>query len=257
MAEYYEQGVTPPTPAVAAYSRYSRLAVDGVLAQGNSLAAAKGLILAGIESVEDVSALTRAFRERGIQRRGEDAALIWGTVAGARGRDRTAVTTTLDEREEKTLIATARAGGQDRSAALPPAKIDAAVGTFPDLDFSTEHGQAQRGVIDKLGTGGRIGLAIGVAGSGKTTLLKPLVHAWRDDGRTVHGLALAWRQSDDWLKPVSWAAPAPSRHSSQRLSGDGSRSTRNPWSCWTKLDCSAPASSMTSSPCKSAPDSSS
>ena len=174
-----------------------RAVIDGSDAR---VAAAKGLILAGIESVEDVSALTRAFRERGIQRRGEDAALIWGTVAGARGRDRTAVTTTLDEREEQTLIATARLGGQDRSAALTPAKIDAAVQAFPELDFSTEHGQAQRAVIDKLGTGGRIGLAIGVAGSGKTTLLKPLVHAWQDDGRTVHGIALAWRQSDDLVE---------------------------------------------------------
>ncbi len=170
-----------------------RAVIDGSDAR---VAAAKGLILAGIESAEDVSALTRAFRERGIRRRGEDAALIWGTVASAQGRERTAVTTTLDEREEKTLIATARAGGQDRSAALTPAKIDAAV-RASGLDFSTEHGQAQRAVIDKLGTGGRIGLAIGVAGSGKTTLLKPLVRAWQDDGRTVHGIALAWRQSDD------------------------------------------------------------
>jgi len=40
-------------------------------------------------------------------------------------------------------------------------------------------------------------LAIGVAGSGKSTLLKPLVRAWQDDGRAVHGIALAWRQSDD------------------------------------------------------------
>jgi AAA domain len=28
-------------------------------------------------------------------------------------------------------------------------------------------------------------------------LIKPLVRAWQDDGRTVHGIALAWRQSDD------------------------------------------------------------
>ena len=40
-------------------------------------------------------------------------------------------------------------------------------------------------------------LAIGVAGSGKSTLLKPLVRAWQADGRTVHGIALAWRQSDE------------------------------------------------------------
>jgi TrwC relaxase/AAA domain len=171
-----------------------RAVIDGSDAR---VAATKGLILAGIESADDVSALTRAFRERGIQRRGEDATLIWGTVAGAHGRERTVITTTLDEREEKTLIATARTGGQDRSAALMPVNIGAAVRAFPKLDFSTEHGEAQRAVIDKLGTGGRIGLAIGVAGSGKTTLLKPLVRAWQDDGRTVHGMALAWRQSDD------------------------------------------------------------
>lgn len=171
-----------------------RAVIDGSDAR---VAAAKGLIVAGIESAEDVSALTQAFRERGIRRRGEDAALIWGTVGGAQGRERTAVTTTLDEREEKTLIAIAQEGGRDRSAALAPAKIETAVRAFSDLNFSTEHGQAQRVVIDKLGAGGRIGLAIGVAGSGKTTLLKPLVRAWQNDGRTVYGIALAWRQSDD------------------------------------------------------------
>jgi molybdopterin-guanine dinucleotide biosynthesis protein len=51
--------------------------------------------------------------------------------------------------------------------------------------------------METLGTGGRVALAIGVAGSGKTTLLKPLVKAWEDDGRTVYGIALAWRQSSD------------------------------------------------------------
>ncbi|HTU54094.1 MAG TPA: MobF family relaxase [Acetobacteraceae bacterium] len=171
-----------------------RAVIDGADAR---VAAAKGLIVAGIESVEDVNTLTRAFRERGIQRRGEDTELVWGTVAGARGRERTAITTTLDEREEKALIATARAGGRDKSAALTPTKIGAGIGVFPELDFTTQHGRAQRAVIDKLGGGGRVGLAIGVAGSGKSTLLKPLVRAWQDDGRTVHGIALAWRQSDD------------------------------------------------------------
>lgn len=171
-----------------------RAVIDGA---DTRVAAAKGLIVAGIESAQDVNTLTRAFRERGIHRRGQDAALVWGTVAGARGRERTAITTTLDEREEKALIATARAGGRDKSAALTSAKIEAAIGALPELDFTTEHGRAQRAVIDKLGNGGRVGLAIGVAGSGKSTLLKPLVRAWQDDGRTVHGIALAWRQSDD------------------------------------------------------------
>jgi hypothetical protein len=171
-----------------------RAVIDGADAR---VAAAKGLIVAGIESAEDVDTLTRAFRERGIQRRGEDAALIWGTVAGTQGRVKTAITTTLDEREERTLISAARAGGQDRSAALTAAQIDAGVRAFPELDFSSAHGRAQRSVIDQLGKGGRMALAIGVAGSGKTTLLKPLAWAWAEDGRVVHGIALAWRQSDD------------------------------------------------------------
>src|ERR1700757_3635214 len=37
MAAYYEQGVTPPTPAEAAFSRYSRLAMGGQLSGGTVL----------------------------------------------------------------------------------------------------------------------------------------------------------------------------------------------------------------------------
>ena len=40
-------------------------------------------------------------------------------------------------------------------------------------------------------------MAIAAAGAGKTTALKPLVAAWRDQGRTVYGASLAWRQADD------------------------------------------------------------
>ncbi|OYV28258.1 MAG: aldehyde dehydrogenase, partial [Acidocella sp. 20-61-6] len=137
-----------------------RAVIDGSDAR---VAAAKALIVAGIETAEDVSAVTRAFRERGVKRHGEDAALVWGTVAGKQGRERMAVTTTLEEREERTVIATARAGARDRSAALTKRQIDAAVRAFPEIDFTTEHGRAQRAAMDALGTGGRIGLAIGVA----------------------------------------------------------------------------------------------
>src|SRR5665647_3143346 len=91
----------------------------------------------------------------------------------------------------------ARAAGQDRTSALSPAQIAAAVERFPELDFTSAHGKAQRAVMEQLGTGGRLSVAIGVAGSGKSTLLKPLVDAWKADDRQVHGIALAWRQSDD------------------------------------------------------------
>lgn len=171
-----------------------RAVIDGADAR---IAAAKGLIAAGIGEARDVDAITQAFRERGVQRRGEDAALIWGRVPGRQGGDRVVVTTTLEVREEQRLIETARAGARDRSCALSGKAIAAAVAALPEIDFTTAHGRVQRRIIDQLGTGGRVGLAIGVAGSGKSTLLKPLVRAWQADGRTVHGIALAWRQSDD------------------------------------------------------------
>ncbi len=171
-----------------------RAVIDGADAR---IAAAKGLIAAGIGEANDLDALTQAFRERGVQRQGEDAALIWGRVPGRQGRDRVAITTTLELREEQKLIETARAGARDRGAALTRQAIAAAVAAFPEIDFSSAHGRAQRRIIDQLGTGGRVSLAIGVAGSGKSTLLKPLVRAWQADGRAVHGIALAWRQSDD------------------------------------------------------------
>lgn len=171
-----------------------RAVIAGVDAR---IAAAKGLIVGGVEGVEDVNAITQAFRERGIKRRGQDAALVWGSIPGFQGRERISITTTLEEREEKILIATAQAGGRDKSSALPAEKIGAAIAAFPEIDFTSEHGCTQRTTLETLGMGGRVSLAIGVAGSGKSTLLKPLVRAWEDDGRTVYGIALAWRQSDD------------------------------------------------------------
>ena len=91
----------------------------------------------------------------------------------------------------------AQAAVADRSGALDAAAIEAAVGRS-GLDFSASaHGRRQRELIDALGQGGRLAVAIGVAGSGKSTLLAPLVDAWQRDGRRVYGAALAWRQSDD------------------------------------------------------------
>jgi hypothetical protein len=161
------------------------------------VAAAKGLIASGVRSAEDVDQITQAFRTRGVHQNGDTTALIWGKVYGEDRRERVAVTTALHAREETSLIERAKAAAADQSAALTSTTIDAAIKALPDLDFTSEHGLAQRAIIDRLGQGGRLGVAIGVAGAGKSTLLKPLVRAWREDGRTVHGIALAWRQSDD------------------------------------------------------------
>ena len=171
-----------------------RAAVEGADAR---LAAAKGLIASGVESPADVAAITNAMRERGVTQRGEHTSLVWGDVKGENGRDKVGITTALHRDEELRLVASARAAGLDRTSALTPDQIAAAVQRFPDLDFTSEHGKAQRAVMEQLGSGGRLSVAIGVAGSGKSTLLKPLVEAWKEDGRQVHGIALAWRQSDD------------------------------------------------------------
>ncbi|WP_254073523.1 MobF family relaxase [Acidisphaera sp. S103] len=171
-----------------------RASVEGADAR---LAAAKGLIASGVESPAEVSAITKAMRERGVMQHGKITSLIWGDVKGENGRDKVGITTALHRDEERVLVANARVAGNDRTAALTSAQIAAAVKRFPDLDFTSEHGKAQRAVMEQLGTGGRLAVAIGVAGSGKSTLLKPLVDAWKQDGRAVHGIALAWRQSDD------------------------------------------------------------
>lgn len=171
-----------------------RAAVDGADAR---VAAAKGLIASGVASPADVNAITKAMRERGVTQHGEQTSLVWGDVKGENGRDKVGVTTTLHRDEERRLVTNARAAGRDQTAALTSEQIAAAVKRFPELDFNSEHGKAQRAVMEQLGTGGRLSVAIGVAGSGKSTLLKPLVDAWQQDGRQVHGIALAWRQSDD------------------------------------------------------------
>jgi DNA-binding protein YbaB len=171
-----------------------RAAVEGADAR---LAAAKGLIASGVESPADVNAVTKAMRERGVMQRGEHTSLVWGDVKGENGRDKVGITTILHRDEELRLVANARAAAKDLTAALTSEQIAAAVKRFPDLDFTSKHGKAQRAVMEQLGTGGRLAVAIGVAGSGKSTLLKPLVDAWTADGRQVHGIALAWRQSDD------------------------------------------------------------
>jgi hypothetical protein len=79
---------------------------------------------------------------------------------------------------------------------LRPERLEAAI-TASGLTFDGDHGQAQLDALHRLGTGGKLGVVIGSAGAGKTTLLQPLVSAWQEAGRDVHGIALAWRQADD------------------------------------------------------------
>ena len=160
------------------------------------VAAARGLVASGIAGPAEIGAVTRAFAERGVRHDGKDVGLIWGLDVDTRGESVVKLTTTLHAEREAELIELARDAAADRSAALSAASIAAAVARS-DLDFSSAHGMQQRAVMEQLGQGGRLAVAIGVAGSGKSAVLAPLVDAWRQEGRQVYGAALAWRQTDD------------------------------------------------------------
>ncbi|UEM08137.1 relaxase domain-containing protein (plasmid) [Skermanella rosea] len=159
------------------------------------VAACRGLIASGVEGPQDIDRVTERMRERGVRQDGQATQLVWGRERDVKGQEVTRLTTTLHVTQEKELVRRVREAAKDRSAALTPEQL-ASAAERSGLRFDGEHGRAQRRMMEALGAGGRVAVAIGAAGMGKTTLLKPLVDAWEADGRTVFGAALAWRQSD-------------------------------------------------------------
>jgi phage/plasmid primase-like uncharacterized protein len=160
-------------------------------------AAARALIVAGITpSAEggraDVDALTKAMRQRGVRQDGQLTGLVWGREGE---REAVKVTTALHLAQESEAVVLAKAAAADRSRALSPAALVAAV-QRSGLDFGDAHGRAQHAAMLRLGTGGAVGVVVGVAGSGKTALLRPLVDAWKAQGDHVVGVAIAWRQAE-------------------------------------------------------------
>ena len=160
------------------------------------IAAAHGMIALGGGDLADIDAITAHMRERGVQQYGGKTPLVWGIEESARY---TSVTTALHKADEEEFVRLAKTAGADKSGAIPTGLLQKHI-RLSGLDFSEEHGRAQRAVIERLGTGGRFGVALGAAGSGKTTLLKPLVAAWHEQGRAVISASLAWRQADDLLR---------------------------------------------------------
>ena len=157
------------------------------------VAAARGLIAAGVEGPADIDAVTRLYRERGVRQDGSMVGLLWGE-AGERGK--VSLTTTLHVDQERELVRLAQEAARDMSGALSPEQLAAGMARS-GLAFDGPHGAAQRAAMERLGQAGSLSVTIGAAGTGKTTLLRPLVDAWQAEGRTVHGVALAWRQSTD------------------------------------------------------------
>ncbi|MFC7694581.1 hypothetical protein ACFQY5_38565 [Paeniroseomonas aquatica] len=117
----------------------------------------------------DVDAVTKAMRERGVRQDGQPTGLVWGRDGE---RDEVKVTTALHVAQESEAVALAKVAAAERSCALSPAALAAAV-ERSGLDFGDEHGKAQHAAMVRLGTGGAVGVAVGVAGSGKTALLRP------------------------------------------------------------------------------------
>ena len=176
------------------------------------VAAARGLIAAGIAGAEDVDRVRHAFDGRGIVESGVTPQNDGGaavrttliavpvTTADPHNEDvevtEDRLTTKAHVSQESALIALARKHGRDRRGLLTPPEIKRAVAAS-GLDFAGEHGRAQLRLLNHLGMSGRFAAAIGAAGAGKTTLLQPLVAAWHAKGADIHGISLAWRQARD------------------------------------------------------------
>ena len=165
--------------------------------------AARGLVVAGLgdRPADDIAAVTRTFRERGVTIAGERTHLVWGMEPGEGGKPRIVVTTGHTIDQERELVALVREAAADKSAALTPGQVDRAADRFlarnPQVDPNGVQWQAQREMAHRIGEGGRFSLSIGVAGSGKTSsVAATLVDAWHAEGRTVYGMTVPWKASD-------------------------------------------------------------
>lgn len=161
-----------------------------------TIAAGRGLISTGTTGFGETLEITRMMRERGVRQDGRDTHLIVARFL-ERGRERFFVTTAAHEAREIDVVRMARTAQVDRTGALAPWQIAEAVARHPELDFtSTDHRRAQRDAMERIGTGGRLGVFVGGAGAGKTTMLIPLVDVWKAQRRPVYGISLAWLQAD-------------------------------------------------------------
>lgn len=159
--------------------------------------AARGLIQAGINGIDDIDRVVSLIERRGIKIRGEQAALVVGFSG-----DTVRVTNTHQIRIERDVVRRAQAAASRRNAALDPVAVTAAIDAS-GLDFETDpvHGAAQKAAIYALTTGTDLTVLTGAAGAGKSALLKPVVAVYRADttfsprGREVIGMAAAWRQA--------------------------------------------------------------
>ena len=193
--------------------------------------AARGLVVSGLgdRPADDIAAVTKAFRERGVMIASEWTQLVWGMEPGEGGRPRTVVTTGHTIAQERELVALVREAAADKSAALTPAQVDGAADRFlarnPQVDPNGVQWKAQREMAHRIGEGGRFSLSVGVAGSGKTSsVAATLVDAWHAEGRTVYGMTVPWKASTPCARPA-WTMRWPSKPSSGASMRASTRST--------------------------------
>lgn len=165
--------------------------LDGTAAR---VAAARGLVAAGIEKAGEVDDVVAALIAGGVTDAGESAPVIARQVRGRRGEAAVRLTTAAHVARETRLVELARTAAADHSGALTIEEIEAGAAAA-GLGRTGAHGQAQAAAMQAIGTGGRVAVLIGAAGAGKTTLLSGLCAAWSAKGRRVHGTAVAWRQA--------------------------------------------------------------
>ncbi|MGH7057401.1 MAG: MobF family relaxase, partial [Acetobacteraceae bacterium] len=171
------------------------------------VAAARGLVAAGIKDERDVDRVIARLRERGVPETGDDRSNVRRTkiiaVEAPSGDQEslnreeitaTRLTTRAHLAQESALVELAKNAGRDRRGMLSPAEVERGIAAS-GLTFKGEHGIAQRRLLSHLGKSGRFAVGIGAAGAGKTTLLKPLVAAWHAQGADIHGISLGWRQA--------------------------------------------------------------
>lgn len=158
------------------------------------IAALRGLVAHGMDDIDDIGRVTQTMWKQGVRQYGEITEMVYGKEPGAR---HVSITTGLHEKEENEFVQLARAAAADKSGGIPSLLIQRTMLEAKGLDFTDEHGQSQKRVIETLAAGGRFSVAVGTAGSGKTTMLKPMVPAWKEQGREVWGASLGWRQTDD------------------------------------------------------------
>ena len=93
---------------------------------------ARALIVAGIgdRPGDDIDAVLKSFRERGVLQDGQQVALLWGRGAPLRGKERWNITTALHIDQERELIRLAKTASLDLSGALPAAQVDCAADAF-------------------------------------------------------------------------------------------------------------------------------